>query len=108
VAEEAMRFAGDGAGATEGVDARLLVDRGVYDVRRVAAAPNAAHGPGRYAGDACVCVLAGSVTFTVEGRAYQLRQRDVLWVPAGVLRAFAAGPEGAELLAVHLPRGSGA
>lgn len=106
VTEEAVRFAAGGFRGQDGVDARCLVDGGVYDLRRVVAAPGAAHGPGSYAGDACVCVLAGSVTFTVGGRPYELRERDVLWVPAGALRQFTAGPAGAEILAAHLPKGN--
>jgi len=49
-------------------------------------------------------VLAGSVRFEVGGAGHELGPGDILWVPADVLRGFEAGPAGAELLAVHLPR----
>jgi quercetin dioxygenase-like cupin family protein len=101
----ATRFAGGGTRPAPGLDVRLLVDGGAYDVHRILASAGERHGPARHGGDACVCVLAGSVDFEVDGEGHQLSPGDVLWVPAGSLRAFAAGPAGAELLAIHLPRG---
>ncbi|HVB10322.1 MAG TPA: cupin domain-containing protein [Bacillota bacterium] len=101
---EATRFSGGGPRPETGLDIKMLVDGGAYDVRRVLAAPGERHGPGRHGGDACVCVLAGSVRFEVGGAGHELGPGDILWVPADVLRGFEAGPAGAELLAVHLPR----
>jgi quercetin dioxygenase-like cupin family protein len=102
---EALAFPAGGSAPAAGLDVRLLVDGGTYDLRRIVAAPSGSNGPGRYAGDAAVCVLSGSVEFTVDGRVHRLGPRDALWVPAGASRGFTAGPEGAELLAVHLPAG---
>ncbi len=86
---------------------RTLVRTGSYDIRRVSAGPGQAHGPGRHEGDACVLLLAGTVEFAVDGRAHRLAAGDLLWVPARALRGFVAGPEGAVLLAIHLPAGRG-
>lgn len=103
--DAAMRFP-LGIPATDSVvDVTTLVDGGVYDIRRVAVGPHRSHGPGRHHGDACVCVVQGSVEFTVDGRAHALTAGDLLWVPADASRGFAAGGDGAALLAIHLPRG---
>ena len=99
----AIRFADREGLPAAGLQARTLIDGGLYDVRRVLAGPGEVHGPARFGGDACVCVLEGSVRFEVDGSIHDLGPRDVLWVPAGSLRRFVAGDGGVALLAVHLP-----
>lgn len=101
---EPVRFILDeGIGSAPGP--RMLVDGGVYDIRRLAVGPGGSHGPGRHHGDAVVYISRGLVTFEVNRQIFPLEAGDVLWVPAGAQRGFVAGPAGALLLAIHLPRG---
>ncbi len=88
-----------------GIDLRPLVEAPGCDVRRVAVAPGEAHAAGPLRPEACALLLDGSVEFTVDGHAYPLAAGEMLWVRAGAARGFVGGPQGATLLAVHLPAG---
>ncbi len=91
-------------GSAEGFAMNAVVDGHGYDIRRVVAGPAQRHGPGQYAGDACVVVLEGDVRFTVNDVEHALGVHDLLWVPAGARRGFVAGEQGVVLLAIHLPK----
>jgi mannose-6-phosphate isomerase-like protein (cupin superfamily) len=52
-------------------------------------------------------VVAGSGRMLVDGDVLELRQWDVVRVAPEVLRAFAAGPDGLELIAVGGPKPEG-
>jgi len=49
-------------------------------------------------------IISGRVTFTVDGRAQQLGPGDWSVVPGGVEHGLRAGDQGAEFLAVIVPR----
>jgi len=49
-------------------------------------------------------VVSGSGRVLLDGELQELRQWDVLRVAPGVVRAFEAGPEGLELVAIGGPR----
>ncbi len=93
-----------GAGAAAAAVATTLVAQGDgWELRQVAAAPGATHGPRRADVDACVVILSGEVVFCVDGQSHVLRTHAALFVSAGAQRAFVAGRQGALLLALHLP-----
>jgi uncharacterized cupin superfamily protein len=51
-------------------------------------------------------LLAGSARLRLDDEVRDLEQWDAVRVDAGTMRAFEAGPEGAEILAVGAPAGS--
>ncbi len=73
-----------------------------WELRQVVAPPGATHGPRQAEVDACVVVLGGELVFRVDGRPHTLNAHAALFVPAGALRAFVAGRQGARFLALHL------
>jgi quercetin dioxygenase-like cupin family protein len=52
-------------------------------------------------------VVAGSGRILVDGEVHELRQWDVVRVAPETVRAFAAGPDGLELIAVGGPKPEG-
>jgi len=48
-------------------------------------------------------VLSGTARVKVEDQLVELRPMDAVRVPAGTMRGFEAGPEGAEILAFGAP-----
>ena len=48
-------------------------------------------------------VLSGSAMVKLDDEILELAQWDAVRIPAGVMRSFGAGPDGAEILAVGAP-----
>ena len=53
-------------------------------------------------------VVSGSGRVKIEDEVRELRQWDMLRLPAGTARAFAAGPDGLELIAIGFGEGGDA
>lgn len=58
----------------------------------------------RHAQEQLTMILAGRVTFTVDGREQEFGPGDWSVVPGGVEHGLQAGEDGAEFLAVIVPR----
>jgi len=100
------------AGRAEGLEGRFgrkLLDSRDLGVSHWRYAPDVQVGTGhrhREQEEAYV-VVAGSGRMLVDGEVIELRQWDVVRVAPEVVRAFASGPAGLELIAVGGPKPEG-
>ena len=99
-------------GRVEGLDGRF--GRGPVGARDIGVslwryAPNvrSAMGHRHREQEEAYLVIAGSGQILLDGVVGELRQWDLVRVSPGVVRAFAAGPEGLQLVAVGGPKPEG-
>jgi quercetin dioxygenase-like cupin family protein len=85
------------APATED-DLRARLTAEGFSAFRWTDAPGAHYEPHSHEADESLWVLAGEMTFEVDGRKYRLGPGDRLQLPSGTLHAATAGPEGATYL----------
>lgn len=76
---------------------RRLADEG-FSAWRWSDAPGARYAPHAHDHDESLWVVAGSITFGVEGAAYRLDAGDRLMLPRGTVHTAEAGPAGATYL----------
>ena len=100
------------SGRVEGLEgrfARTRLDSRDLGVSHFRYAPNLRGSTGHRHGqqEEVYIVAAGAGQVLLDGTVHELRQWDVVRVAPEVVRAFAAGPEGLELIAVGGPKPAG-
>ncbi len=93
----------------EGRFARTSLDSRDIGVSHFRYAPNLRSTRGHRHGEQeeVYIVVSGSGRVLLDGAAHELRRWDVVRVAPQVVRAFGAGPEGLELIAIGGPRPEG-
>jgi quercetin dioxygenase-like cupin family protein len=100
---------GERAPGIEGRFARKHLDSRDLGVSHFRYAPNVRSGAAhshREQEEAYI-IVAGSGTVLLDGEVHDLRQWDVVRVAPEVVRAFAAGPDGLDVIAVGGPKPDG-
>jgi quercetin dioxygenase-like cupin family protein len=100
------------SGRVEGLEgrfARTRLDSRDLGVSHFRYAPNLRGSTGHRHGiqEEAYIVIAGAGQVLLDGTVHELRQWDVVRVAPEVVRAFAAGPDGLELIAIGGPKPEG-
>ena len=100
------------SGRVEGLEgrfARTRLDSRDLGVSHFRYAPNLRGSTGHRHGiqEEAYIVIAGAGQVLLDGTVHELRQWDVVRVAPEVVRAFAAGPDGLELIAIGGPKPPG-
>ena len=100
------------SGRVEGLEgrfARARLDSRDLGVSHFRYAPNLRGSTGHRHGtqEEAYIVVAGAGRVLLDGTVHELRQWDVVRVAPEVVRAFAAGPDGLELIAIGGPKPPG-
>ena len=100
------------SGRVEGLEgrfARARLDSRDLGVSHFRYAPNLRGSTGHRHGtqEEAYIVVAGAGQVLLDGTVHELRQWDVVRVAPEVVRAFAAGPDGLELIAIGGPKPEG-
>ena len=100
------------SGRVEGLEgrfARTRLDSRDLGVSHFRYAPNLRGSTGHRHGtqEEAYIVVAGAGQVLLDGTVHELRQWDVVRVAPEVVRAFAAGPDGLELIAIGGPKPPG-
>ena len=100
------------SGRVEGLEGRLaraLLDSRDLGVSHFRYAPNLRGSTGHRHGtqEEAYIVVAGAGRVLLDGTVHELRQWDVVRVAPEVVRAFAAGADGLELIAIGGPKPAG-
>jgi uncharacterized cupin superfamily protein len=86
----------------------LGLEGGGFSYQKLAPGFEAPFGHRHKAQEEAYVVVAGGGRVKIDDEVHELTQWDALRVPAGVARAFAAGPDGLELIAMGFGEGGDA
>jgi uncharacterized cupin superfamily protein len=86
----------------------LGLEGGGFSYQKLAPGFEAPFGHRHKSQEEAYVVVGGSGRVKIEDEVHELRQWDALRVPAGVARAFAAGQDGLELIAMGFGEGGDA